>query len=580
MHLFQSDTTRHLLEPARETLHKGRSLEDTTLRSIAPSILKDRPFLLLLVFAVLIRLALMTMGTGSDEIIYIAQGEKLLAGDIGRSDYLGAIRYGTNFIEAASLWVFGKNAVGASGLYFIFSILDIILVYKFASLIWGRRPAIWASICLATIPLHVVAAGDWLPDPWLVLVIDASFVALYIALHSRSLRWFVVVGFLAGLVFWIKEAVSVYGLAIGVLLLLYERRPKAWFVTGGVALIVIGLNFAFFRIFYGDSGHLLQVFSGAVHNFYIRQNVQDTSPFAYFFELFRWPYFASYVGFVALAGVLATFSKWWSGPNPSFADKNLYVIMWALSLLLLFSFLPISLHPLKFIGKQSNYMLIFTTPLCLLAGYALAAIPRPAAVSCGILLAISGVFISTLDQQRWQLFTANGHAAVAFAAVHPDRPIFGTRMIHRQSVTYSLLQGSGNKVRRICSVEELGNWAFTANSTGDSSALVIIDEQNLAPGLYFDCAHQKNPPDFTRVGTRPIEARLTQLPACWTEVTQWEASPGTIGRALIAATRNIGRHLPHYLAQGILTKTERYWVLHRAKVYSVTRECVRDTLSP
>ena len=542
------------------------------------SVWKDRPFLLILIIAVLLRLATITLGTGSDEIVYIAQGEKLLAGDIGHSDYIGAIRYGVNSIEAVSLWLFGKNSLGASGLYFIFSILDLVLAYKLAYMLWGRRQAIWAAICLSTIPLHVVSAGDWLPDPWLVLVIDSSFFALYLGLRSRSSRWFALVGFLAGLVFWIKEAVSIYVVVIGILLLLYERRSKTWVLTAGVAVAMVSLNFLFFKIFYGDSLYLIRALSGAINKFYVQQDLQDTRALSYFFELFRWPYFAGYVGFIAAAGAFIILRRWWSESKRSLSDERLYVVIWGIGLLLVFSFLPISLHPLKFIAKQSNYMLIFTTPMCLLAGYALAAARRSVAITCGIVIVASGVFISTLDQQRWQLFTANGRAAVAFADYHRNEPIFGTRMIHRQSVIYSLLDGSRHQVPRICSVEELGHWAGH-DSAKNSTALVIVDEQNLAPGLYYSCSNQRNPPDFTRLGTRPIEARLLRLPACWTKITEFETPPSLLGHSFIGVLRKASRYAPSFFARWLTSKTERYWSLHRAVIYSVTEECVRATFA-
>jgi hypothetical protein len=102
-----------------------------------------------------------------------------------------------------------------------------------------------------------------------------------------------------------------------------------------------------------------------------------------------------------------------------------FVVIWGFGLLLIFSALPISLSPLKFIAKQSNYMSILTLPLALMAGWFLAQQGRTIAFLLGGAMIASGIFLAALEQQVITVVTVNCRSAAAFAEAHTDTPVFG-----------------------------------------------------------------------------------------------------------------------------------------------------------
>lgn len=136
---------------------------------------------LISIFATAIRIAFWARGLGTDEIVYISQAYHLLDAEFPRASCLGAVRYGINGLQALSIRLFGNGVAGAEALFFVCSIAGVLLAYRFAHHLWGRRSAIWAALSLAALPLDVTLAGSLNPDPYLGLFVTASIVAFYLA---------------------------------------------------------------------------------------------------------------------------------------------------------------------------------------------------------------------------------------------------------------------------------------------------------------------------------------------------------------------------------------------------------------
>lgn len=512
--------------------------------------------LIILAYAALLRLVFFRGALGTDEIVYITRAYQLLDGDQVPATYIGALRYGINAFEALSLWLFGAGLAGADGLFFICSLGSILLAYAFAHHLWGVRAAIWAALALATVPNDVTLAGGLNPDAYLALIISASVVLFYFAQQTDRATLFFAAGLLAGWVFWIKEAVILYA-GIFALFALSDssagRRWRSgwwWFMLA--ALLCLIAHLALFWALYGDPLYLFGVLHRTVDETYIGGDTADTSLSTYFILLFVKIYHTGLLGWLALAGgILALVRRREPGVR--------FVMIWAVGLLLIFSAFPISFSPLKFIGKTSMYMEIFTLPLTLLAGWFLAQQRSIIALFLGGAMVISGTLLAALEQQVVRVVSVNGRAAAGFAEAHAGIPVFGPLTAQRQSAIERLLRGSRDGSTDIRPVADLREVAFSSGVAGDIVAYLIEDPQmRYWPGARTD---------------RPLPPALRQ---CLRDIGPLAPVDLGLGRQVVAALRGVVSVLPARYAAAALGATDPMWQVAPAQVYAVTRECARQ----
>ena len=391
--------------------------------------------ILVLIFGTFIRLAFFRGALGTDEIVYITQAQRLLAGDLGHATYIGAVRYGINGFQALSIRLFGNGTAGAGGLFFVCWLGNALLAYWFAYHLWGWRAAIWTGLALAVLPIDAALATSLNPDPYLSLFISSSIIVFYFAEEHDSAPLYFLAGLLAGWVFWIKEEVIVFGLLFLFFAAFRRRWRKGWlwFLLAGFIFCVADL--VFFWVAYGDPFYHYDAVRRQVADQLATQTMGDTSPWTYLGFLFIKIYHTGLLGWLALGGFVLALRR------PTEPGTR-FVLIWASGLLLIFSFFPISLLPPDFIRKTSSYMEIFVMPLALLAGWFLAELrPRVALVLGGIMV-VSGILLSALEQQVLRVVTVNGQAAAAFAEAHPGTPVFGPLTAQRQSMVERLFRGS------------------------------------------------------------------------------------------------------------------------------------------
>jgi 4-amino-4-deoxy-L-arabinose transferase-like glycosyltransferase len=508
--------------------------------------------ILILSVAASIRAALFSRGLGTDEIVYISQAYHLLDGDFSRGIYLGAIRYGVNALQALSIALFGDGVVGAAGLFFICSLANVLLAYWFAFHLWGRRSAIWVGMTIAVLPIDVTVAGSFNPDPYLGLVIAASFVVFYVAEEENRAIFYFLGGLLAGWVFWIKEEVLVFGFVF--VFLAWPGRPWRdgwlWFLLGGFACIAADI--AFFWAIYGDPLYQYSIVHKDVGGWLATQPVGDSSPWAYPRYLFINLYHTGLLGWLALAGGILMLRR---QEEPG----RRFVLGWAIGLLLIFSLLPVAFSPLTFIRKQANYMEIFVLPLALLAGWFLAQQRRAVAVALGGIMIASGIMLSGLEQQVVRVVTVNGRAAAAFAEAHPGTPVLGPLTAQRQSMVERLLHGSLDSSGDIRPVADLSGLPLTGGSANDVVAYLVEDPQ------------MRRWPEARTDGSLSESVRR-----CLIAIGPLDRSDLGHGRSLVEVLRNILSLLPSAYGAVALKATDPVWQVIPAQVYAVTRECARQ----
>jgi hypothetical protein len=503
----------------------------------------------ILALAALARLVFFSEGLGSDEIVYLTRAQHILHGEYPPAVYIGAMRDGINVFLAASIFLFGTGIGGASGLYFACSLGQVFLAFGFAYVLWGRRAAIWAALGMAVLPIEISLAGGLGPDPYLGFVITCSIVVFYFAERDGRSALYLAAGLLAGWVFWIKQPAIIYVLVFPLLILADHRRgaKRLWFVAGGMTSLIAHL--ALFWVFYGDPAYFFTSYYDYVKETYVSGDSTDTSLWPYVVLLFAKIYHTGLLGWLALAGCIL----WLTQRNQ---PEIRFVAIWGLGLLLIFSALPISLSPLKFIAKQSNYMSIFTLPLALMAGWFLAQQGRAIALLLGGAMIASGISLAALEQQVISVVTVNGRSAAVFAQDHADTPVFGPLTAQRQSKLQRVLRGSldaGSDIRPLADLAQLP----LADGEADDIVAYIIEDPQM--GNWAEARR---------------EPAIPELQNCRAWFGQLEPSDLGYGRLVLAGLRSIiASLLPKDTADRALSATDPIWTVTSGGVYAVTRHC-------
>jgi len=377
--------------------------------------------LALLGFATLLRAAFYTGFFGSDEMLYIKAALYAAEGAwIPPGDYIGDQRYGINLPMAFFLRLFGRSEMAAAAWSFLCSLLEVALVYVAGRALWGRRAAIIAALLLASLPIHVHMAGRLMADAPLTGFMTLAFVLFLFAERRSSALLYLLAGLAAGFVFWIKEVTIIFLVLFLPLALLY--RPWNWqrlLFPAGVTLLLVA-NSMLMWVVNGDPLHVFKMVHGRVNEVYLGSREFRSEPGYYFHYLFLKIQHTGLVGYFALAGGILWGWRW-RRTEPETA----YAVIWAGGMLLLFSLFIVSLSPLTFIAKQSNYLTLFAAPLCLLAGYFLSWLRGLPMIALGTFGIATGIALSALEQAAVQVATANDRGSVLFAAENPGISVYG-----------------------------------------------------------------------------------------------------------------------------------------------------------
>jgi 4-amino-4-deoxy-L-arabinose transferase-like glycosyltransferase len=509
-----------------------------------------------LLFAIFARWLAFTGYFGSDEVTYTAQAFKLLDGDWKVSDYVGANRYGVNFPVALFGLIFGRNEFAAALYSLLSSLLEVALVTWVAYRMFGVRAALFAGLLLASLPTHIHFAGRMQADAPVCLTLTAAFVLFYEGeVRQSKLAWFMA-GFMVGLSFWIKPPITVFAAMVLMVYPLATRRLDlrwGWVVVGAVA--ALALNGLLMWVLTGNFWFIVDAIRQRRSSDYLEAGIAAgavvTDAHYYLTYLFGLVYHTGLLGYVALLG---GFSAWHHRARlqTPVGFGLAYLLLWALGLLLILSLFPVSIRPLTFVPKQTNYILLFVAPLCLLAGWWLAQLSGrlpylilAACVSSGLLLAL-------LLQGSVAVFTANSWATLRYVQSRPDVHFYVMSNATRAAAYQRLIQGVNLEPRLHGLTELLPAKGTTptdkaAPEIAHVERAAVVDEQSFSWDM-----------------SRPM-ARPSDVPACWQEVAQLRGEPAGLGVALLRAMAA----LPGLSATPIGAKLQRSAQPLPARVYSV-----------
>ncbi len=141
---------------------------------------------LLLSFALALRVALFNGPIGSDDSLYYVRAWGIANGDWSRANYNGALHYGFNLPADMAMYLLGNSFTAANLWSLLSSLIEVVAVYWFAISAFGQRAAVFAALLLVCTPLHVAVATRIHADPIVSAALTGGFVLLYQGLRLRS----------------------------------------------------------------------------------------------------------------------------------------------------------------------------------------------------------------------------------------------------------------------------------------------------------------------------------------------------------------------------------------------------------
>jgi 4-amino-4-deoxy-L-arabinose transferase-like glycosyltransferase len=381
---------------------------------------------LLLLLAVTLGLRLLAYHGmfGTDDLVYYSRALDVAIGTWSSSEYNGALRYAFN-IPAGFLarWL-GQSPEVVMIWPLACSLVEVAAVYVLASTFMNRRAGIVAAALLATAPLHVSVATRLHTDPILAMFITLAFALLWFGWRWRSSAAMFGFGVAVGAIFWTKEMALIFWLAYVPMLWLFRDR---WWdllpaVAGGALMLV--LHLVLMTYVAGDPLHVFRLLAN-IGSAYRGGPLQVEDAPGYYIKYLLFD--LRHVGLLSLLGLGALLILVPQQRSGAFDRAGLlFVVVWWLGLFLILSILPVSLSPLRFVMKQSNYISIFLAPLAILGGMAIAQLPRwigNGALAAALMI---GAALSLLQQADWRAFSANTKALAAWAVENPDSLVVGS----------------------------------------------------------------------------------------------------------------------------------------------------------
>ena len=498
-----------------------------TLSVNAPALHKVQGLQTASVFAAVMLLAILgrwlgyTGYFGSDEVTYTDSAFRLVNGDWRLDDYVGANRLGVNLPVAAFAWLFGTTEFAAALYSLLCSLCEVALVTWVAYRMFGTRAALFAGLLMASLPTHVHFAGRLMADSPLCLTITAAFVLFY---EGEVRRWpmgYFLAGVCAGLSFWIKPVtLFVFGILL-VYPLLVRRLNWHWLWMAVGLVLAMAANGLVFKVWTGNFWYVFDVTRERLSSGYLEAGMAageiSSGTHFYLTYLFGKIYHTGLLAYLAVLGVVFVWIQRRVAP-PAERLGAAYVMFWALGLLLILSVLPVGFKPLIFISKQTNYMLIFVAPLCLLAGYGLARMPLRVASAVAAVAVLLGLLFALLLQGSVAVFTANSWATLRYVKAHPGAHFYVMSNAYR-AAQFNRLVGREDLQTRLHFIREWNAPAAPATGvqTAPAERYAVVDEESYRW-------------DTSRPFSRPQD-----VPPCWIAVETIRGRPEGLGAFLLHA---------------------------------------------
>jgi len=202
---------------------------------------------LVILFALLLRLYFQIGHIFSDDAYYSFLSFTLLNGDFA-NEYLGypvfPLRIAFIGLTAFSMKVFGISEFATLFFPFLFSMLNILLVYKTAQLFTGNnRIAIYAALLIAFFPTDVIFATIGFPDLINIFFINVGIYFLLKSHYQKKNYLAFIGGFSFFLSMQFKENIYYILILLTILLLYFLVKTKRFNAQILIGLLFISCNY-------------------------------------------------------------------------------------------------------------------------------------------------------------------------------------------------------------------------------------------------------------------------------------------------------------------------------------------------
>ncbi|MDO9598610.1 MAG: glycosyltransferase family 39 protein [Azoarcus sp.] len=516
------------------------------------------PILIVIALTVAWRTILFNGPLGSDDLVYFGRALDIATGQWTSADYNGALRYGFNIPAGFLLWALGNGEFQINLWPLICSVLEVAAVWFYCKGRFGEKTALLAATLLALTPLHVAAATRVHTDPIASFFLTLSFI-LFLESESRKSRtWAFAAGLAMGMVFWTKELLGLALFSFVLWPLVVFRIERRWIHVVAGGLLMLFAHFALMQIISGDPLHLFKTVFGQISRSFIAEGTGEDSPLYYFKYLLFDIRHTALIGPLALIGILTIAARWHTLSIQTKLDLR-GLLFWLLSLMAILSLFPVSLSPLRFAMKQSNYLTLFLAPLCILSAIFLAHLKPRTSWPLLALIAATAVPLAVLQQHSYRVFVSNSKAALSFAKKNPNDLIFASRNNVNIALFDSRVSGNQETSSRF-------NHLTTAEPENltrpDNKGRLIVVE------------------DRETLGWNKIDHLLQPIPPCWTllEVLTPEGLPSSMIASRTAM--EFATKLPASLSERITSQLARVSHPQPARLWQVPIEnpwCVTST---
>jgi 4-amino-4-deoxy-L-arabinose transferase-like glycosyltransferase len=447
----------------------------------------------LLLFAVIVRQLFFIGPSGSDDAVYLDAALKIAGGNwTVDSNYNGSLRFGFHAPMALFISLFGTSLNAANAFSLICSLLEILLVYTLAFDLLGRKVAYLAAILFAFTPLQMLVSTSIHADPVAAMAITASVVTFYFAEQRRRPILYVMTGLAIGYVFWVKELIIFYVLIFPIYMAVVRKWDSIWLyvIAGGIIMLLAHLLYMFVNA--GDPFYLFNIMKTQIARDFVGAGKKESSPIFYVNYLFFGVYWTLLLGWLTFFGAILYVYRRLSGAP---ASPVWYVFWWFFSLLLLFTFLPISLSPFQFVTKQSNYINLFLAPMAILSAWFISQVHRYITYALAAGSVVAGTLMLMIYQATIRVHVSGSEQVHLFALQNPDIDVYVANNTIAMSL-YRQREQLHEKLQNLIDIRKLPLHGLDQHKRH----LVAVD-----PMTIMDV---------------PSRFEIKQRPACWREVQQ------------------------------------------------------------
>ena len=327
---------------------------------------------ILIIAAIIIRFIFFSGGIrGSDAYAYAQYSYEMAScqydpGNV--TDHFG-FRYIVLATTALSYALFGVNDLSSSFFPFLFSIINIIIIFKIGEKLYDFKTSLIACILLTFYPLDILYASVVGPDSFTPLLSSLAILCYIIGIDNyqktKNILFLIISGFVIGLSTGAREtSIFLYGVLVLFQILRRQNLTPIFWITFGLGIPII-TEMAFYYIFSGNA--FLRIETLDQLKILIKNDYQESAGSLLYYPRMMFDFelqgLALYglIWWLTVAGVLlAYFRK---------DSRSLLPGIWFILPFLGFEFGLQSFKEMILISKNYNYLALITPPAMLLSAY-------------------------------------------------------------------------------------------------------------------------------------------------------------------------------------------------------------------